>query len=667
MKSWLKKIMSKCDFSGARRHWLLIVLCLFVGFSAPAQAKTWKVNFRDAEITDLVRFVAEATGKTIVVDPQVKGKIQVISNQSVNDEELYELFLSILELHGFAAVSANNVIRVVPLKNAKAMASGLDASLGDASNNQVTKVIHLKGLDSGKALSLLRPLVSGDGYLAALPDSNALLITDSEANIERLKSLISQLENTVQAQMEIIPLRYASADEVLKTLETLQKGLVGKANLELMADKRTNSIIVSGERPEREQIRSLISRLDMPIEQAGNGRVFYLEYAKASDVAEVLRKISKSVVAKNSGASRSEPSIEAFDAANALIVTADTDLMQPLEAMIQRLDIRRAQVLIETIIVELQGDDKNALGIEWLFTNEHGAFGSSVDSPGGALGAVSGVALDPGSAPSDYADVLSGIAGNALGVGRLNPTGTSFTALVQALKQNTNANILSTPTILTLDNSKAMINVGQEVPFVTGSYTTSTGDASNPFQTIQRENVGLSLTVVPHVNAGDSVILELTQEISSLTGLEASDIITNERKIESTVMARDGEMIVLGGLIKDDVQERVRKVWLLGDIPWLGRLFRSTSTSVVKSNLLIFMRPTVIRDDQVLAGATAEKYSYIREQQRANSAGMESPGLAPLLPEWEEQLRKAQGEQTAPEEASNAVEVLEFSDSGDAQ
>lgn len=658
--------MNKCGFCGALNYGILIGVCLLVGFSTPAQAKSWKVNFRDAEITDLVRFVAEATGKTIIVDPQVKGKIQVISNQSVSDEELYELFLSILELHGFAAVSANNVTRIVPLKNAKAMASNMDASLADASNHQVTRVLHLKGLDSGKALSLLRPLVSGDGYLAALPDSNALLITDSEANIERLGALIAQLETTVQAQMEIIPLRYASADEVLKTLTTLQKGLVGKANLELMADKRTNSILVSGEGPEREQIRSLISRLDMPVEQSGNGRVFYLEYAKASEVAEVLRKISKSIMTENSGVSRNEPSIEAFDAANALIVTADTDVMQPLEAMVQRLDIRRAQVLIETIIVELQGDDKDALGIEWLFTNEHGAFGSSVDSPGGALGAISGVALDSASEPSDYADVLSGITGNALGIGRLNPMGTSFTALVQALKQNTNANILSTPTILTLDNSKAMINVGQEVPFVTGSYTTSTGDASNPFQTIQRENVGLSLTVVPHVNAGDSVILELTQEISSLTGLEASDIITNERKIESTVMARDGEMIVLGGLIKDDVQERVRKVWLLGDIPWLGRLFRSTSTSVVKSNLLVFMRPTVIRDDQILAGATAEKYSYIRERQQINNAEMESPDRAPLLPEWEEQLKKLQAEKALPEGKGSPEKAVEFpaSDAG---
>ena len=203
--------MNKKKLSGVLKFWLLMNICLCFGFSAPVQAKSWKVNFRDAEITDLVRFVAEATGKTIVVDPQVKGKIQVISSQSVNDEELYELFLSILELHGFAAVSANNVIRVVPLKNAKAMASGLDASLGDTTNNQVTKVLHLKGLDGGKALSLLRPLVSGDGYLAALPDSNALLVTDSEANIKRLEALIAQLETTVQAQMEIIPLRYASA------------------------------------------------------------------------------------------------------------------------------------------------------------------------------------------------------------------------------------------------------------------------------------------------------------------------------------------------------------------------------------------------------------------------------------------------------------------------
>lgn len=634
-------------------NWSAVIILLAGFYVSPALANTWKVNFRDADIVDLVRFVADATGKTIVVDPQVKGKIEVVSNKDLDDKELYELFLSILELHGFTAVTVNDVIRIVPLKDVKSMSSSKDADVHAASNTYVTRVIRLRNIDAGKALGLMRPLVSADGYLAAMPENNSLVITDSESNITRLRSLIGQLEESPSDRTEVFPVHYASADDIVKTLSQMQKSLNASATTDVIADKRTNSVIVSGEESERERIRYLVEKLDTPLEQAGNAKVFYLEYAKASDVAAVLSKMGKTLVSKQgAGTSHAEPSVEAYDTANAVIVTADADVMQSFEALIHKLDIRRAQVLIETIIVELQGTDNNNLGIDWLFKTNKGVFGSSVDAATGPLGPISAVTLNPASQPGDYAKVLSGIAGSTFGNGRLSTTGTSFTEIINALKQNNHANILSTPTLLTLDNSQASISVGQQVPFLTGSYTSSAGNPQNPFQTIQRQDVGLSLKVTPHINEGNAVILEINQDVSSLAGTQTSvDVITNQRKLSSTVLAKDDAIIILGGLIKDDVQESVHKVWLLGDIPVLGRLFRSTSSTVVKTNLMVFMHPVIIRDDETLAGATAEKYRYIRDQQRKGSyLGLVPEKDNPELPEWEKQveaLKKLKAQEAA--------------------
>jgi general secretion pathway protein D len=353
--------------------------------------------------------------------------------------------------------------------------------------------------------------------------------------------------------------------------------------------------------------------------------------------------------------------IEADKGTNSLIITADTEEMASLEAVVSRLDIRRAQVLVEAIIVEMEVRDGQDLGLQWLFANDDGFYGSSITADDARARRIAAALLPDGSGDGDgdaattgdfnvgaLAGALAQSDGLSLGWGVIGED-LSMTVILNALRQQSNANILSTPSLLTLDNQEAYITVGQNVPFVTGSFTsTGTGDgAQNPFQTIERQNVGITLTVTPHINEGDAVVLEISQEVSSLSNvsasLDASDLITNERILQTKVMAADGRVVVLGGLIKDDVQDGSQKVPLLGDIPFLGRLFRSDAVSVVKTNLLIFIRPTIIRDDQQLAGATAEKYRLIRDQQmlrKERGLMFLDDDYVPVLPEWEEQIRQ---------------------------
>ena len=656
---------------------LALFLCFGLSATTVVNADQWKINFNETEINELVKFVADATGLTIVVDPKVKGKVKVISSKSVNTEELYSLFLSILEVHGFAAVKSGDVLRIVPTKDARSLPVPVSGGKG---GEIVTHVIQLKNVAAAKLIPILRPMVPQQAHMAAYAPSNSIIISDTAANIGRIREVISKMDRSADQSTTITKLKFASAEEVVRLLENLEKTDKGKdaaaARVSLVADTRTNSVLVTGDRAERNRIRSLINHLDAPLAQSGNARVVYLKYANAKDLATTLSSVVQNIAkldaskpgAKAAGSSTQAGStIEADEATNSLIITADPAIMRNLEAIIARLDIRRTQVLVEAIIVELNvGDDKN-LGVQWVFADKGAGFGSSSNGDG-LLANIGAAALDSGqdntttvidpntgvttitTVPDDglinLAGALAGNLGQTLGIGKLNENGTSFAVLIDALKQNSESNILSTPSLLTLDNSPASISVGQNVPFLTGSFTNASGSgANNPFQTIERENVGISLNVTPHVNEGDSVVLEIEQEVSSLTGTAASDIITNERSISATILAQDGETIVLGGLIKDEVQETVRKVPILGDIPGLGRLFRSNRSKVSKTNLYVFIKPTIIRDSATLTGATAEKYKYIRTQQlnkRLRGVDLVDESNLPLLPEWEQQLNNLQ-------------------------
>lgn len=668
---------------GLKAAKLSVMLVLLVAVSAIATAQTaptatvqteqtWTVNFKDTDIHELIRFVAKATKKTIIIDPKVKGKVQVISAKPVTSEELYQLFLSILEVQGFAAVESGDITRIIPTQNART--APVEVNTGDdlnISSKIITQVIQLQNISAAKLIPVLRPLAPQQAHMAAYAPSNAIIISDTEANINRIKTVIKSIDLSAVQKTDIVALEYASAEEVVKMLEQLKKSNSSKNQAEtkkivLVADKRTNSVLVSGDELERQRVKSLIAHLDTPLAQSGTMKVVYLEYAVAKDLAGVLTKVVQNMERMNHknekarGNQKATATIEADEGTNSLIVTAEADIMQPLLSVVKRLDIRRAQVLVEAIIVEMSDNDGRELGVEWLFLNDSGAYASSTNTGVGANIASqafktdeTGEIVDP---RSGIAGVLANTAGQVLGLGRLGDD-FSFNTAVKALQANGEANILSTPSLLTLDNEEASITVGQNIPFVTGSYKTDNSE-SNPFQTVQRENVGITLKITPQINEGDSLVLAISQEVSNVTksGDTLEDlVITSERKIDTKVLADDGQTIVLGGLIEDEVTEQTQKVPLLGDIPFLGVLFKSTSTKVGKKHLLIFIRPTIVRDKRAMDHATAQKYSLIRAQQLEEveeGVSLIDDKALPLLPEWREQLEELRSIQNKEAEAA---------------
>ncbi len=652
-----------------RRHSLtaiVLLLGLMLG-SGSLEAQDYTINLKDTDIRELIQFVSDATGTTIVVDPVVKGKVRVISSKPVSADELYELFLSVLEVHGYTAVRSGDIVRVIPAKDARSAPLEVsDDRASTVSDEYMTQVIRLENISAAKLIPVLRPLVPQQAHMAAYAPSNAIIISDVSANIDKIRDIIERMDKSAVQKTDIIKLRYAVAEDVVRMLDQLNKSAAkqtgGEQETLLVADARTNSVLVSGDELERARLRKLVNHLDTPLEQSGNVKVIYLQYAEATDLAEVLTRVMKNISqldtaegAQAKSRSSNTATIEADEDTNALIITADADEMASLEAVIQRLDIRRAQVLVEAIIVEMQVTDGQELGLQWLFADNDGVFGSNITRNDSRLGSIAGSQLsDDGGDTPDGVDLgglaaaLAGAGGVSLGWAQLDSMGLSMTVILNALNETANTNILSTPSILTLDNQEAYITVGEQVPFVTGSFTNTGagGDgAQNPFQTIERENVGITLTVTPHINDGDSVVLDIMQEVSSIskTTVAASDVITNERKIQTKVLALDGQVIVLGGLIKDEVQDAQQKVPLLGDIPYLGRLFRSDAEVVRKSNLMVFIRTTIIRDDKQLVGASAEKYRYIRDQQALRKEkGLLYLGDAnlPVLSEWEAQMQQ---------------------------
>ncbi len=646
----------------ARKALLTALVFLTLG-TGGALAQDFTVNLKETDIQELIKFVAEATGTTIVVDPSVKGKVKVVSSKPVSREELYELFLSILDVHGYTAVRSAGVIRVIQNKDARsAPVQVRDGRSGDGSDEYVTEVIRLDNISAAKLIPVLRPLVPQQAHMAAYAPSNAIIISDLSSNIDRIRDIIQRMDSSAVQQTDIIKLRYGVAENVVAMLDQLTKSEAkqsgGEAEVLLVADTRTNSVLVSGDELERARIRRLVEYLDTPLEQSGNVKVVYLEYAQASEIADVLTRVMQNINRLDTSEGAKKPrtdnsaTIEADEGTNSLIITAETDEMASIEAVIRRLDIRRAQVLVEAIIVEMEVTNGQDLGLQWLFADDSGAFGSNINAADARARNIADALLPEDGSDGDVslgglAGALARTGGTTMGWGQISDSLT-MAVILTALEEQNNANILSTPSLLTLDNQEAYITVGQNVPFVTGSYTNTGagGDgAQNPFQTIERQNVGITLTVTPQVNEGDSVVLDIVQEVSSLSGLTAvaSDLITNERRIQTKVLAQDGRVVVLGGLIKDDVQDGTQSVPFLGDIPVLGRLFRTDGVKVVKTNLLVFIRPTIIRDNDGLAGATADKYRYIRDKQmQLREQGLEffDDENVPLLPEWEEQLRQ---------------------------
>lgn len=651
----------------------LAVALFCVSLNAWAQ-QTWTVNFKDTDIQEVIKFVADATGKTILVDPKVRGQVRVISQEAVNKEELYELFLSMMDVQGFTAVENGNVVRIVPNRDARSLPVPTDLGtnpLGD--DTYVTQVLKLENISASKVLPTLRPLVPQHGHLSAYDPSNAIIVTDTRSNILRLKEIIAQIDQSSVVETELIELEFALAEDVARAVTQIEKpgaGDGGQSDLTVIPDNRINAVLVHGDDLQRQRIRALVERLDRPRTKDSNVQVVYLKYAKAENVAQVLNGVLQNLARTEEGGSsnarRQEVNVQADEDTNSLLITADGDTMESMLSVINSLDIRRAQVLVEAIIVEVEDSDGRELGIQWMYRDDKRGFGSSTTGSG-QLGAIGQGALDDSDdGLISLAGSLSQTQGQMFGIGRLGER-TDFLGILNMLQENSSTNILSTPNLLTTDNHTASISVGQNVPFATGSYASTGGNSNpgNPFRTIERRDVGILLEVTPHVNAGDSVVLDISQEVSSLSNLNSSDgPITNQRKLETQVLAANGETVVLGGLIEEEIQTSVQKVPFLGDVPLMGRLFRNQVDSLSKTNLLVFIRATVIEDDQILKGATAEKYKTLREQQenRRRTGGMLfSSDDIPMLPEWEEKLEEAerirlQSEQRRENQAEEAEE-----------
>ena len=641
-----------------------------------AQGETrWAVNFNDTDIQDVIKSIAGLTGKTFIIDPKVRGPIKVINSKPLNAQELYELFLASLDVHGFTAVESGNIVRIVMNRDARNLPIPTENNVTNRDDLYITQVIPLKNTSAAKILAALRPLVPQYGHLTTYEPSNALIITDTRANVARMNELVVQLDKIGVTHTDVIPLRYANSADVVAMLTQLEKpdpnrGMTTSPPV-IVADKRTNAVVISGDDLTRQRLKLLVDDLDRPQSKNSNVRVEYLQYAKAEDVAKVLTGMMQSLgqgkQAEGAPANASPPAVQADEATNSVLITADVDTMDTMLSIIESLDIRRAQVLVEAIIVELSSGNDKALGIEWMYRSDDAGFGASTNA--GAISKVGAAALDleeNGSSVDSLTKLAGGVAsipGQIFGVGRLGGS-TDFVAVLKMLQTNDSSNILSTPNLLTTDNTEASILVGEQVPFKTGSYSgTTTGDStsgfSSPFTTINREDVGIKLQVTPHVNEGDSIVLDIEQEISSVVRNTEDGPVTSKREVKTQILSADGQTVVLGGLIKDDVLSSDSRLPVLGSIPVLGHAFRSQTSKKVKTNLLIFIRPTIVRDDRVLTGATAEKYRAIRESQlefRKNKGLLLNDRDVPVVPEWDEQIQKYL-EKVKQDDAARAAET----------
>jgi len=642
---------------------IVLGLLLSTMFVTQVVADEITLNLKDADIRALISTVSRFTGKNFIIDPRVKAKVTVISANTLSPEAVYEVFLSVLQVHGYAAVPAGAVIKIVPAVNAKQGPLPLSGKNDRFSSDElITKIIRLDHVPASQLVPILRPLVPQQGHLAAYNPTNTLIITDHAGNIKRLLKIIAGVDRPDSSELEIIPLKHASASELVRILNSLNTVSAGKAasnTLKLAADDRTNSILVTGDRSSRLRIRVTINYLDTPLEDGGNTHVIYLKYAKAENLLKILtglkQKEGKSSTAGIKGRKITTKSttgdaisqnaiIQADEETNALIISADPNTIKNIKSVIRQLDIRRAQVLIEAIIAEITTSNNKELGVGIAVdgTNrDSGALPVGVSNFAGIGDILTSIAV--GTAPTSIPSGLS------FGLGGESSSGVRYGALLRALQTDTNTNILSTPNIVTLDNEEAELIVGQNLPFVTGSFTgTGSTDPNNPFQTIERQDVGLTLKVTPQINEGDTVKLVLEQETSSvIPGTIEQGIATRKRSIKTSVLVDDGGILILGGLIQEEVTDTESKVPLLGDIPIIGFLFRTQSTTKTKANLMVFLRPTILRDHRDASYVTNEKYSYLRGiESGAYNEGDGSFGLlddaAPRLPPMEEIDRSKQ-------------------------
>lgn len=637
---------------------LIFLLLWLLALPVQAQQERFSVNVQDVDLAEFIDSVGRITNRTFLVDPRVRGRVTIRSQRQLSAEEVYQVFLSQLRVNGFAVVELDeHNARIVPEQTARLEPIPVEGHLppnSDGKDLLATRVIPLRNSDAAQLVNILTPLMDRRiGVITHYAPTNLLILTDWGTNLERLHALVQRIDQQSSDNLLLLPLAHASATEMEKLLtQLLRREGRGGQPPQIMADNRLNLLLIRADATTRRELERLVIDLDQPVERSANTQVFYLRHAKASEMVTLLQGLQAEDKPAE-GAGNRRMTLQAHEATNALVASGSPDQLREIRLVIDQLDIRRAQVLVEAIIVEISDTRARELGVQWLMLDQNrgsvplaaGNFSGNTGLSGIAAGAATG-------GTSGALTALAGVQGLTAGVGRLSDSGISFAVLLNAIQSETDFNILSTPSILTLDNAEATILVGQEVPFITGS---TVGDSNtNPFQTIQRREVGIRLQITPQINDGDSVRLEILQEVSNIEdSTRASDIITNKREIKTTVMADNNDIIVLGGLIGEDVRETRRKVPLLGDIPLLGVLFRSTSVSREKRNLMVFIQPRILHDRDSLASVSAEKYRYMHaahllregDQQRllsweARSATADRQTLSELFPSRREQLTR---------------------------
>lgn len=645
------------------------VACALTWGAAPAQQQqaqgqqqtTITPAFRDADLTQIIEAVSQITGKTFIVDPRVRAQVTILSSTPMSPDAFYETFLSILQVHGFVAVPAGNSIKIIPDANARQLPGQQDLPdrVNGNSDEFITQVIAVRNVSAAQLVPVLRPLIPQYGHLVAYPASNMLIISDRASNVSRMMRIIQRIDQGGDEEIDIVRLENASAAEIVRVVNALSQGPGQQAeaasvSARLVADDRTNSVLISGEKAQRLRLKALVTHLDTPLETGGDTRVRYLNYADAEQIAGKLKEQVTGITQAAPGAPAQggpqaaadrNTTIWADKQTNALVVTAPPKVMRSIMGVVDKLDIRRLQVLVEAILVDISEKKSAELGVNWAVGNTDsdstvpiGTFNQNVG--GSSIGSIAAAISD--SSNIDPSLLPSGL---TLGAGRFLDNGTNFALLLRALRGDSHTNILQTPSIITLDNEEAEIKVAQEVPFLTGSFT-NTGVSNqqgqvNPFQTIQREEVGTILKITPQINEGDAVMLKIEQEDSSVAaGTQgAVDLITNKRTVTTTVLVDDGGVVVLGGLITDTALESENRVPILGSIPLIGELFKTRSGNKEKRNLMLFIRPTILRNGAEAAIETNAKYNVVRNQQLQRRKGKVTllPGeRQPLLPPIEE-------------------------------
>ncbi len=610
------------------------------------QAQRITPNFKDADITQIAEAVSAATGKNFIIDPRVRAQVTMLSSTALSPAAFYEAFLSILQVYGFIAVPAGDVVKILPDANARQIPSiDLPDHVSATSDEIVTQVIDVKNVSAAQLVPILRPMIPQYGHLAAYPSSNILIISDRAGNVNRMMRIIRRIDQVANQDPEIVPLQNASASEIVRVVNSFYQGAaaIEGVAVKVVADERSNSVLIGGDQAQRLRIRALIAHLDTPLEAGGDTRVRYLHYANAEKIAPKLKEQITGITQAAPGATgtgaQASPLAQAEKNAmvwadptnNALVITAPPKIMRAVMDIVDKLDIRRPQVLVEAIIAEVDVDKSAELGINWA------AFSKGDNVPAGSfVSPVGGTSIvDLAGAIQNPANVSTALLqGTTIGIGRIAGTGVNFAAMVRAIRGDTNTNVVATPSAVTMDNQEAELKVAQEVPFVTGQFTNTTavtGGSVNPFQTIQRQEVGTILKVTPTISAeGTSVMLKISIESSSIGQKPAGavDLVTNKRTITTTVLIEDGGVVVLGGLIEDNSVKGEQRVPYLGNIPLIGLLFKTRNATSTKNNLILFIRPKILRDPAQAAFETDLKYNYMMDQQK----DLSRREALPLLP-----------------------------------